>query len=99
MPEPICVAVLDTNVLIKIAGARAPRMRAVRTTWQEKRFVLVASELTLQELERTLRYAKVRNLFGLSEDDIVEFTHEIRTVAVLAQDLYEVSRIVEEPCR
>lgn len=54
--------VLDTNVVLSALIFGAGPTAGVRTGWQSRRFVPLASTATVRELARVLRYPK----FGLS---------------------------------
>jgi len=47
----------------------------------------------MAELQRVMHYAKIRQKGGLTETDIAEFMDEVRAIAILTEDLYEVNRI------
>jgi putative PIN family toxin of toxin-antitoxin system len=83
-------AVLDPNVLISsiISAAGAPAQILAR--WRSGEFELVVSELLLEELERALRYPKIRK--RLQPQDASALVVLLREHAQVAPDPRATSR-------
>src|SRR5947209_2207999 len=77
-------AVVDVNVLISgVLSAKGPSAEIVRAS-RDGLFELVISEMLLAELERTLRYPKLRK--RIPPEKAIAFANWIRDHAALAED-------------
>ncbi|MGH9188773.1 MAG: putative toxin-antitoxin system toxin component, PIN family [Acidimicrobiales bacterium] len=77
-------AVLDPNVIISAALSPAGAPAQVVQAWLDGRFELVASPLLLEELERALRYPKLRE--RVSEEEAGELLELLLRGGAMADD-------------
>ena len=75
--------VLDTNVLARTTPGLSSAAREVLRLAVISPHVLLLSENMLAELDRVLRYDRLRKLHGLSDDEIDRHVADIRAVCVL----------------
>lgn len=78
-------AVVDPNILIAALLSRSGTPAQIVSGWLAGDFELVASDALLDELDRALRYRKLRR--RISAEDADELLALLRTSAVLAPDL------------
>ncbi len=85
-------AVLDTNVLV--SGVITPRgvPRRILEAWHAGRFTLLTSEAIVAEVSRVLRYARIRERYGVTEDDALAVADSLTVDAEVVAGLYEVQR-------
>ena len=95
--EPKLVAVLDTNVLIRVALATTQAARAIRVAWEGGDFLLLISEDILEELGRVLRYPRIAERYALTGSAIQDFEGSVRSAGVLVPGLYVVRKIEADP--
>ncbi|HEV3417989.1 MAG TPA: putative toxin-antitoxin system toxin component, PIN family [Pirellulales bacterium] len=70
--------VLDTNILARATPGRdSPATQVLFHTIQSPH-VLLASEFLLDELDRVLRYDRLRRIHGLSDEEIDRFVQFVR---------------------
>jgi len=91
------IAVLDTNVLIRVALAKSPLARALRDSFENGDFVLLTSDEILNELGRVLRYSRIATRHALSVIAIAEFEQAVQNTAVIVPGLYVVRKIEADP--
>jgi len=89
-------AVLDANVLVSgIVTEGTPRntMRA----WRAGHFHLVASQATLNEIGRVLRYPKIIRRHRWSETEIQSFMESLEALAILTPGKLRLNVIAADP--
>jgi putative PIN family toxin of toxin-antitoxin system len=77
-------AVLDPNVLIAAVLSRNGTPALMLRSWLDGRFDLVVSKALLTELERALRYPKLKA--RVSDDERTRFLELLRSAAIAAED-------------
>lgn len=100
MPEeiaPICVAVFDSNILVRIALAKTQAINRLWDAAQAGTYRLVVSPNILKELNRVLHYIRIARKNNLTDVDISRFLFALRKAAFITEDLYEVSRVHADP--
>lgn len=73
--------VLDTNILISGIARRGGTPGRIVEAWLQGKFDLIVSEPLIEELNRALRYPKVRKLLlkaQVSDDEVQEFLDILR---------------------
>jgi putative PIN family toxin of toxin-antitoxin system len=85
-------AVLDTNVLV--SGVIAPHgvPRCILEAWHASRFTLLTSEAIVAEVSRVLRYPRIRERYGVTEEDALAVADSLIVDAEVVAGLYEVQR-------
>ena len=100
MPEanaPICLAVFDSNILVRIALAKTQAIKRLWDAAQSGIYRLVISPSILTELERVLNYSRIGQKYGLTHTAISSFLGKLRKAAFVTDDLYEVFRVYADP--
>lgn len=77
--------VLDANVLISALISPRGSPARVLAVWERGRFELLISPFGLSELDHTLRYPRLRQRYGLSEDLIREYVARVASQALLIE--------------
>ena len=74
--------VLDANVYVSalISGRGSPAR--ILAQWKDNRFDVVISPQILDELERVVRYPKIRERYAMSEQEIQGFLRDLRNQAI-----------------
>ena len=90
-------AVLDTNVYVSgtILSRGAPYQ--VLEAWRQQRFSLVTSEAILAEIERVLRYPRIRRRYSVTAQAAARLIESLRADALVVPGDVEVSRAFDDP--
>jgi len=89
-------AVLDANVLVSgIVTEGVPR--SILRAWRAGRFHLVASQATLDEIGRVLRYPKIVRRHHWSESEIHGFTESLEALAILTTGKLRLNVVAADP--
>jgi putative PIN family toxin of toxin-antitoxin system len=62
--------VLDTNVLVSSLLVRAGLPARVLDGWRQRRYLLVTSPAIIAEVRAVLRYPRIRNKYGVTDEDV-----------------------------
>jgi len=89
--------VLDANVLVSALISAKGIPARLLVYWQEDKFDLVLSAATLQELERVLYYPRLREQYPLPEEEIQQFLHLLRTLAIEVTPSEEIAAVERDP--
>lgn len=65
--------------------------------WRRYEYILVTSEAIIAEIERVLRYPRIRDRYAIAEEDIARLTASLRADALVISGAYEVSGISSDP--
>jgi putative PIN family toxin of toxin-antitoxin system len=77
--------VLDTNIIVRaVASPSGLASELLRRTISDGN-LLCTSNFMLAELDRVLRYPRVRKIHGLSDTDIEDFVRSIQQVALVVE--------------
>ena len=77
--------VLDTNIIVRaVASPSGLASELLRRTISDGN-LLCTSNFMLAELDRVLRYPRVRKVHGLSDPDIEDFVRSIQQVAIVVE--------------
>ena len=63
-------AVIDVNLFVSAVISKKRQPREIITAMARPRFLVVISEQMIEELERVLRYPRVRTKYNLKDEDI-----------------------------
>ena len=90
-------AVLDTNVYVggTILSRGVPYQ--LLEAWRQNEFILVTSEAILAEIERVLRYPRIRRRYSVTAQDIARLMDSLRADALVVPGEVEVSRTSDDP--
>jgi putative PIN family toxin of toxin-antitoxin system len=75
--------VLDTNALVRAHGRSSSQARNLLLKILELGHRLILSNEILAETTRVLRYPRFRALYGLAEEDLLEYTQFLQSVSDL----------------
>ncbi|MCY2978372.1 MAG: putative toxin-antitoxin system toxin component, PIN family [Planctomycetota bacterium] len=77
--------VLDTNIIVRaVASPSGLASELLRRTISDEN-LLCTSNFMLAELDRVLRYPRVRKIHGLSDTEIEDFVRSIQQVALVVE--------------
>jgi putative PIN family toxin of toxin-antitoxin system len=86
-------AVVDTNVLVSGMGWRSGAPGKIVDAVLDGRFILVSSELLLEELERVLHYPKLARMFARA----TYIAELLRDIAFVVQPLQQIKVLPDDP--
>jgi putative PIN family toxin of toxin-antitoxin system len=96
-PPPILRAVLDTNVCVSGTILARGTSFEILEAWRRQAYILVASEAIIAEIERVLRYPRIRDRYAVSEGDVARLVESLRADALVVPGDYEVSGVSPDP--
>ena len=85
-PQPLLRVVLDTNVYISGTILARGVPFEILEAWRNHRYILIASEAIIAEIERVLRYLRIRDRYHITETDIARLTTSLRADALIVPD-------------
>ncbi|HET91347.1 MAG TPA: putative toxin-antitoxin system toxin component, PIN family [Chloroflexi bacterium] len=94
---PVLRAVLDTNVYVSGVILSRGTPFEVLEAWRGQAYILVTSEAIIAEIERVLRYPRIRDRYAVSEQDIACLVESLRADAVVVAGACEVSGVSRDP--
>lgn len=77
--------VLDTNIIVRAVASPSGLASELLHRTISDRNLLCTSNFMLAELDRVLRYPRVRKIHGLSDADIEDFVQSIQQVALVVE--------------
>lgn len=83
----------DTNILVRMALSRSASISRLWHGLRLSSFILVLGPSILLELERVLSYPRIADRYGLTSSSVGTFIQDLRSLAVILEDLYHVSRV------
>lgn len=90
-------AVLDTNVVVSaLLSPKGPPAEIIRA-WRAHSFTWVTSPALLDELERVLRYPRIRQHLAWVDDELAEFLELIRRQARVVSPSQTLEVIQDDP--
>lgn len=90
-------AVLDTNVVVSaLISPKGPPAEIIRA-WRAHSFTWVTSQPLIDELERTLRYPRLKRYLAWTDTDLKEFLALIRRQARVVSPSRTLEVIEEDP--
>lgn len=94
VPPPLLRVVLDTNVYISGTILARGVPFEILEAWRNHQYILITSEAVIAEIERVLRYPRIRDRYHITETDIARLTTSLRADALIVPD----SNIADEVC-
>ena len=94
---PVLRAVLDTNVYVSGTILARGTPFEVLEAWRRQAYILVTSEAIIAEIERVLRYPRIRDRYTIAEQDIVRLVESLRADTLVIPGGYEVSGVSPDP--
>ncbi len=90
-------AVIDTNLFISGLFARDSLAAQLQNLWINLEFELVTSIEIIREISRVLNYPRIKEHFKPKEKNIKRFFRLIFRKAIIAKDIYQTDKIVDDP--
>jgi len=90
-------AVLDTNVYVSGTLLSRGAPFELLEAWRQQRYILVTSEAILAEIERVLRYPRIRKRYSITAQDAARLIESLRADALVVPGDVEVSRACDDP--
>jgi putative PIN family toxin of toxin-antitoxin system len=90
-------AVLDTNVYVSGMILSHGTPFEVLEAWRRHAYLLITSEAVIAEIERVLRYPRIRDSYTVSEQDVARLVESLRADALVVPGDYEVSGVSPDP--
>jgi putative PIN family toxin of toxin-antitoxin system len=81
--QPLLRVVLDTNVYVSGTILARGTPFQILEAWRHQAYILVTSEAIIAEIERVLRYPRIRDRYGIGEADIVRLAASLRGDALV----------------
>lgn len=94
VPPPLPCAILDTNVYVGGTILARGTPFEVLEAWRQQRYILVTSEAIIAEIERVLRYFRIRDRYHIGEADIARLTASLRADALVTPG----ARVIPPTC-
>lgn len=82
-PAGLLCVVLDTNVYVSGTILSRDTPFEVLEAWRQQRTILATSESIIAEIERVLRYPRIRGRYAITETDIARLVRSLRADALL----------------
>ena len=81
--HPLLRVVLDTNVYVSGTILARGTPFQILEAWRQQAYILVTSEAIIAEIERVLRYGRIRDRYGIAEADIGRLAASLRADALV----------------
>lgn len=90
-------AVLDTNVVASaLISPKGPPAEIIRA-WRARSFIWITSPALLDELERVLRYPRIKQYLAWSDDELTEFIELILRQAKVVSPSQTLDVVTDDP--
>src|SRR5689334_20214067 len=89
--------VVDTNLVISRYITPQGKAAQIFYQWENEAFDLLVSEPILQEYERALRYANVRAIHRMTDNEIREIIESFREFAIVVTPKEKLTVVTEDP--
>jgi putative PIN family toxin of toxin-antitoxin system len=89
--------VLDTNVYVSGTILSRGTPFEILEAWRRQAYILVTSETIIAEIERVLRYPRIRDRYTVSERDIERLVESLRADALVVPGDDKVSGVSPDP--
>ncbi|MDY0019496.1 MAG: putative toxin-antitoxin system toxin component, PIN family [Anaerolineae bacterium] len=95
--HPLLRVVLDTNVYVSgLILARGTPFQILEA-WRQQAYILVTSELIIVEIERVLRYPRIRDRYGVTEADSARLIASLRADALIVAGINDIEPACSDP--
>ncbi|MGC9393405.1 MAG: putative toxin-antitoxin system toxin component, PIN family [Anaerolineae bacterium] len=95
-PRPLCV-VLDTNVYISGVILSRGTPFEILEAWRKQAYIPITSEAIIAEIERVLRYPRIRDRYHITDADNMRLIASLRTDALVVPDSNTANGICSDP--
>lgn len=89
--------VIDTNIFVSGTILLRGTPFEVLEAWRRQDYVLVTSEAIIAEIERVLRYPRIRDRYGVTEQDVLRLVESLRADALIVPGEDPVSGVCADP--
>ena len=96
-PPLLLRAVLDTNVYVSGTILSRGTPFEILEAWRRQAYILVTSEAILVEIERVLRYPRIRDRYAVAEPDITRLVASLRADALIVPGDYPLTGVCADP--
>ncbi len=90
-------AVIDTNLFVSGLFARDSVSANLQNLWINQEFELITSVEIIKEVSRVLNYPRIKKRFKPRDENIKRFYRLIFRKAIIAKDIYQTDKIVDDP--
>lgn len=94
---PLLRVVLDTNVYVSGTILARGTPFDILEAWRQQAYILLISEPIIDEIERVLRYPRIRDSYMVSEGDIERLIESLRADALVVPGAYAVRGVSADP--
>ena len=94
---PILKVVLDTNVYVSGTILSRGTPFEVLEAWRRQAYILVTSEAIIAEIERVLRYPRIRDRYAIAGQDIARLVESLGADALIVPGDYQVAGVCADP--
>jgi len=91
------MVVPDTNIFVSGTILSYGVPFEILRSWQRQEFILVTSEAIISEIQRVLRYPRIRNKYSVTEEDIWRLMTSLHKDAIVTSGSYEVRGVPSDP--
>jgi putative PIN family toxin of toxin-antitoxin system len=96
-PPPFPRVVLDTNVYVSGTILSRGMPFEVLDAWRRQAYILVTSQAIMAEIERVLRYPRIRDRYAVAESDITRLLQSLRADALIVPGRYPITGVCADP--
>ena len=89
----LLIVVLDTNVYVSGTILSHGTPFEILEAWRRQAYILAASEAIIAEIERVLRYPRIRDRYRVTEQDLGRLTESLRADALIVPGDYHVTGV------
>ena len=93
----LLMVVPDTNIFVSGTILSYGVPFEILRSWQRQEFILVTSEAIISEIQRVLRYPRIRNKYSVTEEDIWRLMTSLHRDAIVTLGSYEVRGVPSDP--
>lgn len=90
-------AVIDANLFVSGIISKKGKPARLLQLWYERVFLVVISEQMLQELEKVLRYPRIKNKYNLKDEEIDQAISTIQKFAIVLPDTLKLDVVKDDP--
>lgn len=94
---PLLRVVLDTNVYVSGTILARGTPFEVLEAWRRQAYILITSEAIIAEIERVLRYPRIRDRYAVGDLDIERLVESLHADALVVPGDYAVSGVSADP--
>ena len=95
--SPLLCVVLDTNVYVSGTILARGTPFEVLEAWRQQRYILVTSDAIIAEIERVLRYPRIRDRYSITEADIARLAASLRADALVVPGVCTIPPTCSDP--